>query len=876
VTEALVWMQWAVGASLVLLAAITFSDWTRHGGRSRQYLALTVGLLGLVAVLGQVSTVTTSARFTLTGVELVIFMGSAFSLVLFRHSVIPGRRWIPWLLGLLTLALTAAAIAVNLVFGVPAPSTASSAADFGPALWTDIGLVLVWCLLVGLSIAQLWLASRDLPRVQKARLRALSLGFTGIIVALIGDVAAAGATQSVRFQLVIESIVVVSVSMLGVAFRPPSWLRRLWREGEEVQFRGALNDLLLYSPDVVTLCQRALEWPSRLLGARAAIIALNGQVIAADGLDPEAASRLHNELEPFRESGRRSLVSSAGPTAVAPLRSRAGEGYIAVVGGSFTPLFGTEEVLRLDQYRVSITLALDRVHLVEGVRRNAELLDLAYNPILTWDFGTRAIQYWNRAASDLYGFSEEEAVGTDPQLLIDTQLPDPLEGILQTLEADGHWEGEMVQRTKDGRALRISARWALQRDMAGRPSSVLEINRDISAEKEVAEQLRRARDTAEQASRAKSEYLSRMSHELRTPLAAMLGFSDLLEMREPRDDQLRAIDAIQRAGSHLLSLVNDVLDIARIESGRESLSLAPVAVHALLEECARLVSHAAIERDIELNVDVTEGAEQFHVRADRQRLVQVVLNLLSNAIKYCGGGSHVELTATVIDGDVEIAVRDDGPGLSDDEQARLFHPFERLGAERSQVQGTGLGLSLCLQLTAAMGGTIGVRSVKGAGATFWVRLRLATGGDEESVVAAAVTGLLRDAEPDKTVLYVEDNLATVGLVESIFALRPSVRLITAMQGSLAVDLAREHRPDLVILDLHLPDLNGDEVMHRLQDDPRTSEIPVVIYSADATQKQVARLLGEGAVAYLTKPARVTEFLGMLDRILADTSSKVRA
>lgn len=869
-------MQWAVGASLVLLAAITFSDWTRHGGRSRRYLALTVGLLGLVSVLGQVSRVAPSAHPTLSVVDLMIFMGSAFSLVLFKHSVIPGPQWATRLLGLAAAAVTAAAIVVNLAFGVPPPpSTAGPPEHFGPALWTDIALVLVWCLLVGLSIVQLWLASGDLPRVQKARLRALSLGFTGIIVALIGDVAAAGATQGVGFQLALESIVVISIPMLGVAFSPPAWLRRLWHEGEEVQFRGALNDLLLYSPDVATLCQRVLEWPSRLLGARAAIIALNGKVIAADGLDPEAANRLHNELEPFRESGRRSLVSSAGPTAVAPLRSRAGEGYIAVVGGPFTPLLGTEEVLRLDQYRVSITLALDRVHLGEGMRRNAELLDLAYDPILTWDFHTRAIQYWNRAAVDLFGFSEDDAIGKDPQQLIDTQFPEPLDGILETLEADGHWEGELVQRTKDGNTLRISARWALQRDMAGRPSSVFEIDRDISADKEVAEQLRRARDLAEQASRAKSEYLSRMSHELRTPLAAMLGFGDLLEMREPRDDQRLAIDAIQRAGAHLLSLVNDVLDIARIESGRESLSLAPVEVHALLLECARLVSQAAIERGIELRVEVLQE-EAFHARADRQRLVQVVLNLLSNAIKYSDSGSHVALTAAVVDGDVEIAVRDDGPGLDDGEQARLFQPFERLGAERGPVQGTGLGLSLCLQLTAAMGGTIGVRSVKGEGATFWIRLRLATGNDEASVVPAVVPALLRDADPDKTVLYVEDNLATVGLVESIFALRPNLRLITALQGGLAVDLAREHRPDLVILDLHLPDINGDEVMHRLRTDPRTAQIPVVIYSADASQAQIDRLLGEGAVAYLTKPARVIEFLGMLDRILAGTTSKVRA
>jgi CheY-like chemotaxis protein len=205
--------------------------------------------------------------------------------------------------------------------------------------------------------------------------------------------------------------------------------------------------------------------------------------------------------------------------------------------------------------------------------------------------------------------------------------------------------------------------------------------------------------------------------------------------------------------------------------------------------------------------------------------------------------------------------------MSEEQQARLFQPFERLGAERSYVQGTGLGLALSRQLSAAMGGTITVQSAEGAGATFTVRLTRASRTDTRSVIAATAPAVLHDAVNERTVLYVEDNLATVGLVESIFALRPNLRLITAMQGGLAVELAREQQPDVIILDLHLPDLNGDEVIHRLQRDPRTAEIPVMMYSADATERQVDRLLAEGAAAYLTKPARVTEFLEVLDRIL---------
>jgi CheY-like chemotaxis protein/anti-sigma regulatory factor (Ser/Thr protein kinase) len=357
-----------------------------------------------------------------------------------------------------------------------------------------------------------------------------------------------------------------------------------------------------------------------------------------------------------------------------------------------------------------------------------------------------------------------------------------------------------------------------------------------------------------------------MSHELRTPLAAMLGFSDLLEMREPRADQVTAIDAIQRAGSHLLSLVNDVLDIARIEAGREVLSLQPLDVRGVLEECVGLVAQAANERRVTISMRI-EGTDPIIARADRQRLMQVLLNLLSNAIKYGTEGGHVVAGAAVRHGAVEIDVIDDGPGLDREQQDRLFQPFERLGAERSHVQGTGLGLALSRQLTVAMGGTLTLASAKGEGATFTVHLARAVGTDATAVVPAPGPPVRTEPMARRTVLYVEDNLATIALVESIFALRPNVRLLTAMQGGIAIDLAREHRPDLVILDLHLPDLNGDEVLLRLREDPRTVDIPVVMYSADASEHQVRRLLDAGALAFLTKPARVTEFLAMIDRVL---------
>jgi PAS domain S-box-containing protein len=864
VSQALAALNWAVAASLFVLGVLTLVDWALHRGRSRLFLSLAVGLLGVLALIGRAPQLSGTAQVVVSAVSIFLLMASALAFVLFRHSLIPMRAWKLRVVATLVAVTTAACIATNLTV---------SDQPTGAALFTVIALLLTWCGVVGASIVQLWRVSRSLPRVQRARLRSLSAGFAGIILALLGSLVATVASNSDTVQVAVAGVVLLSMPLLAVALSPPGWLRRVWRESEEVQLRHALNNLLLFSPNEETLAARALEWAARLLGGGAAMLALNGRVLALTGITATDGERLHTELEGMRNTAGLSFSSSLGATAVVPLRCQVGDGYLAVLAGPFTPLFGDEELARLGQYAVSITVALDRVHLVVGMQRNAELLDLAYDAVFSWDFDTREIQYWNKAASDLYGYSQSEAIGKDPLPLLQSEYPVSLEEIIAALRENDHWEGELRQTTKNGRSLQISARWAVQRDAEGRPRAVLEINRDISNEKRAADELRHARDMAEQASNAKSEYLSRMSHELRTPLAAMLGFSDLLEMREPREDQLSAIDAIQRAGSHLLSLVNDVLDIARIEAGREILSLQPLDVRTILEECIGLVAQTANERDVTISMHV-DGTERVYVRADRQRLVQVILNLLSNAIKYGAEGGHVVAGVAVRDGAVEVDVSDDGPGLDESQKARLFQPFERLGAERSHVQGTGLGLALSRQLSVAMGGSLSLRSTKGKGATFTIRLQQAAGSDPASVISAAGPAVLRDAMVAQTVLYAEDNLSTVALVESIFALRPNIRLITAMQGGIALDLAREHGPDLIILDLHLPDLNGDEVLLRLRQDARTAAIPVVIYSADATERQVSRLLEAGAAAFLTKPARVTEFLTMIDSVLGH-SAEVR-
>ena len=426
--------------------------------------------------------------------------------------------------------------------------------------------------------------------------------------------------------------------------------------------------------------------------------------------------------------------------------------------------------------------------------------------------------------------------------------------------------GESVLLSKDGE--RIPVDWATRHVEIGTTTHIVAVVRDIRERKHVMQLIEEERDKAEAASKAKSEYLSRMSHELRTPMTAILGYAELLEM-EARQEDRDAVDAILKAGGHLLSLINDALDISRIESGKESFSLEPVDLTSVLEESARLMRPLAEAHGASITVKApAPGAE--YVEADRQRLSQVFLNLLSNGVKYTGPGSSVVVTANgSVPGRVHVAVADDGPGIPEEKLPLVFEPFERLGAERTQTAGTGLGLALTKRIVESMGGVIGVQSTVGKGSTFWVELTAAAPPQAaEQPLPSALAEAARSAGAGEHVmLYVEDNLTTISLVERIVALRPAITLVTAMQGSLAIDLARQHKPRLIVLDVHLPDIDGDEVLERLKQDDATKSIPVIMLSADATKRSVDRLIAAGATRYLTKPISVAKFLAVLDDVL---------
>jgi PAS domain S-box-containing protein len=435
---------------------------------------------------------------------------------------------------------------------------------------------------------------------------------------------------------------------------------------------------------------------------------------------------------------------------------------------------------------------------------------------------------------------------------------------------------ELTARARDGKETVVSYNASTFYDRDRKLQGVFAAARDITESKRLDKvlqeknvELKNARSVAEKANLAKSDFLSSMSHELRSPLNAILGFAQLMESATaplPTDSQKESIDQILQAGWHLLKLINEILDLAKVESGQVPLSQEPVSLSEVMSECQAMIEPQAQQRDIKLNFPRFDI--HYFVRADRTRLKQVLINLLSNAIKYNIRHGSVEVRCRASTPErMRISIQDSGPGLHPEQMAQLFQPFNRLGQEGGSEEGTGIGLVVAKRLVELMGGVIGVESTIGAGSVFWIELtavaapHLSTEGGEGEAVAQMHA--LRGTRLH-TLLYVEDNPANMKLVEQIIARHPDLRLLTAVNGTDGIEIARVSQPDVILMDIHLPGIDGFEALRILRADPVTAQIPVIAISANAIPLDVEMGLKAGFFRYITKPIKVNEFTEALD------------
>jgi PAS domain S-box-containing protein len=485
------------------------------------------------------------------------------------------------------------------------------------------------------------------------------------------------------------------------------------------------------------------------------------------------------------------------------------------------------------------------------------------------------VKQTNPRFCELTGYSDEEL-----QLMTSTHYIHP-DDVAEDMElsarlVDGRlpmYRHHQRYLTKDGRTVWVQSTVTLLRDELGQARRIVGVVEDITEHLRL-QDAEKARDLAEAANRAKSEFLSRMSHELRTPLNAMLGFAQLLELdrRQPLSaDQRPWVGQIQQAGWHLLEMINDVLDLSRIESGNLKLQVEPVSLPDLLTATVSMVSADAQRRNVRISTELADGTGVL--LGDATRVKQILTNLLSNAVKYNteGGRIHVE-TRPREPNQVEIAVTDTGLGMTPQQLGELFQPFNRLGRERSSQEGTGIGLVISQRLAELMGGSLRARSIAGEGSSFILTLPRAI---EPDTVPSDLDGL---AAPDaayhrRVVHYVEDNETNVEVMRGILAQRPQVQLEVSINGLDGLAAIRKRQPDLVLLDMHLPDISGQALLVRLKDDDRTAHIPVVVVSADATTQQIEAALTAGAKRYLTKPVSVGELLATVDEELERTNTR---
>ena len=743
----------------------------------------------------------------------------------------------------------------------------------------------------------------SIERASVERLILIGFAATLAVLLLVGAIALNYAVQSEgAVNLIKASIILLSIFLALLFFR----VQKALREREELE-RALHEGPMLKASALQDAIYNSANFSSIATDSQGVIQIFN---VGAERMLGYRASEVVDKLTPAKISDRQEMIARA-----AVLSSEMGEpikpGFEAMV---YKALRGIEDIYEITYIRkdgsrfpalVSVSALRDAVGKVIGylligsdntARKQVEaeqaLLD---QRLRDQQFYTRSliesnidaliatdprgiISDVNSQMEQLTGCTRDELIGA-PFKNYFTEPARAEEAIARVLREGKVTDNELTARSREGKQTVVSYNATTFYDRDRKLQGVFAAARDITERKysEVALQdtnveLEKARAAAEKANRAKSEFLSSMSHELRTPLNAVLGFAQLMasEVPPPPPHQQRSIDQILKGGWYLLRLINEILDLAMIESGKVTMSQESMSLGEVMQDCLGMVEPQAEKRGIHLVFPRFE--QQTFIHADRTRVKQVMINLLSNAIKYNSPNGSVTVECLVSgSGTVRISVRDTGIGLAPEQVAHLFQPFNRLGQENKLEEGTGIGLVVTKQLVELMGGVIGVTSKLGQGSTFWVEFaaaeRPALMLDNIDEVGMTRRRLKADPSVEPTLLYVEDNPANLALVEQLIGRRGDLRLLSAIDADRGIELARAYVPDVILMDINLPGMSGYDALRILGEDAAMRHIPVLALSANAMPRDIQNGLEAGFFRYLTKPIRVREFMEALDEAL---------
>ncbi|OYX23998.1 MAG: hypothetical protein B7Z16_01310, partial [Algoriphagus sp. 32-45-6] len=525
------------------------------------------------------------------------------------------------------------------------------------------------------------------------------------------------------------------------------------------------------------------------------------------------------------------------------------------------------------------------------VEREVKKLTLAIEQspvaVIITDLEAR-LQYMSPAFLMMTGYTYDEMIG-QPIGTIKSGLTnkETYSDLWETIKTGNPWHKEWINKRKDGTLFweyilinpirnekgEITNYLAVKQDITQRKryeEEIIELNHNLEARIEQRTwELEKAKIEADEANKAKSEFLSRMSHELRTPMNSILGFAQLMEYTELTPMQHRNIEFILKSGNHLLNLINEVLDISRIEAGKVSISLEPVELFGAIQDVTESLQPISLQKNVEIKYPSKKG-DGIYVRADLQRVKQVLFNLINNAVKYNRPNGSVTISIQtdkdfgIPSGFTRVMIEDTGIGIEESNLKKLFTPFERGGLETSSIEGTGLGLSVVEKLVELMEGKVGVKSEIGVGSSFWVdfpsiNLEPNTTLNQDQLILNQVA-----AKSSEKILLVEDNQVNIELISDLVQnINPNFELLITKYGKEALSLAETEMPDLILLDLHLPDTHGKEVIKSLKQNKDTQSIPVIIVSADANPARINELLELGAAQYVTKPINVNQMIQII-------------